>query len=309
MSAIMTFPLEPILKAYNVTARAVRKVRQPRRFNRARAALPLVGKVRDYWEKSDAALIAFLDDDGGWEVIAQHTGAVAKAERFPVLKELSAADKRLIAELIAKVGFFADAQSMVDAITAATALPTFEQASKFALGQLGVSSSVFELRNEGVRARILDRASTLRYSSERHGADTLATIVRNFYDLGRNPYNDAFLKDLKRTIGVQTDFEAKRFALTETAIVSEMATHETWKRNGVGRKKWNATGVNTRESHLALAGVEVPMDRAFQVGDAVGDHPCDPGLPPEELVNCHCWLTPVVDDSFDLDPRSVWEGQ
>jgi hypothetical protein len=307
MSAIMSFPLPTIVKAYNVTARAIRKVRKARRFNRAKAALALVGKVRGYWEKSDAALIEFLDG-GGWARIAEHTGAVAKSDRFEVAKSLSPADKKLIAELIAKVGFFENAQAMAEAITKATALDTFEQASKFALGQLGVTST-FELRNERVRDRILNRAQTLTYSSQRHGEATLETIVRNFYDLGRNPYNDAFLKDLKKTIGVQTDFEARRFALTETAIVSEMATHETWKRNGVGRKRWNATGVNTRESHIALAGAEVAMDKSFVVGESRGDHPCDPSLPPDEIVNCHCWLTPVIDDSFEIDPQAIWEGQ
>ena len=308
MSAVIPFAMPLIVRAFNITAKAVRKVRQPRRFNRAKASVPLVKRVHGYWKMSDEALIAFLDR-GGWKRIAEHTGAVAKAGPYAIAKELSAADKKLIAELIAKVGFFANADAMAEAIVKATAFDTFEQASKFALGQLGVTSSVFELRNTGVRERILSRAETLTYSSKRHGEDTLSTIVRNFYDLGRNPYNDQFLKDLKKTIGVQTDFEAKRFALTETAIVSEMATHETWKRNGVGRKKWNATGVNTRDSHLALAGAEVPMDQSFKVGESRGDHPCDPGLPPDELVNCHCWLTPVIDDSFEIDPQGIWEGQ
>lgn len=303
--SVIVFPVASLIKAFNVTARAVRKLRQPRRFNRAKAAGPLRGKVHEYWRKSDAAILAFMED-GGWDLIARHTGAV---KQTAIAKALDSEDKRLIAELIARIGFFEDAQMMADAIIAATALPTFEAASKFALSQLGVTSSVFELRNQGVREKILNRASMLRNSSERHGAETLATIVRNFYDLGRNPYNDAFLKDLKKTIGVKTDFEAKRFSLTETAIVSEMATHETWKRNGVGRKRWNATGVNTRDSHIALAGVEVAMNQEFEVGESRGEHPCDPRLPPEETNNCHCWLTPVVDDSFELDPQRLWEGQ
>jgi hypothetical protein len=44
-------------------------------------------------------------------------------------------------------------------------------------------------------------------------------------------------------------------------------------------------------------------------GPFAADHPLDPRLPAHELVNCHCWLSPVVDDDFEIDPGHVWEGQ
>ena len=300
------FPLMNLVKAYNVTTLAVRKLRSPKRFNRAQASVPMTKRVTALWKRDNDALFELLDG-GGWKRIAEHTGAVTKAVPWQVEKALNDSDKKLIAELLAKV-LIGDAAAMAQAIIKATSFDTFEQAAKFALGQLGVTSGKFEIKNSAVRERILNRAQTLTYSSQRHGEATLETIVRNFYDLGRNPYNDAFIKELKTTIGAKTDFEARRFALTETAIVSEIATHETWKRNGVGRKKWNATGVNTRDSHLTLAGAEVAMTGAFDVGGWPGDHPCDPKLPPDELVNCHCWLSPVIDDSFEIDPQGIWEG-
>jgi hypothetical protein len=136
-----------------------------------------------------------------------------------------------------------------------------------------------------------------------------STIVNHFYDLGQNPYDHSFLQDLKSALNEDLDWKAKRFALTETGIAAELAQAETYKRNGVTAKEWNITGDNTRPDHIELEGTVIGIHEKFDVGGSPGDHPLDPSLPADQIVNCHCWLSPVVDDDYELDPNNIWEGQ
>jgi hypothetical protein len=75
----------------------------------------------------------------------------------------------------------------------------------------------------------------------------------------------------------------------------------------VERKRWNATGMNTRDSHAALSGAVVAIEKKFDVGDEEADHPLDARLSPKEKVNCHCWMTPVVDEAFETE--ELWTGR
>jgi hypothetical protein len=96
--------------------------------------------------------------------------------------------------------------------------------------------------------------------------------------------------------------------LWRTGIASELAQVETYRRNGVGGKRWNCTGVNTRDAHAELGGESIGIDEKFDCGGYAADHPLDPSLPADELVNCHCWVSPVVSDDFEIDPERIWEG-
>ncbi|HZL57334.1 MAG TPA: hypothetical protein VFC21_09645, partial [Bryobacteraceae bacterium] len=125
----------------------------------------------------------------------------------------------------------------------------------------------------------------------------------------RNPYNDKFVEALRADLDVKTDWQAKRFALTETGIASELAQVETYRRNGVSNKRWNVTGVGTRADHADLSGAVAGIADKFDCGGYAADHPLDPSLPADELVNCHCWISPVVSDDFEIDPDRIWEGQ
>ena len=300
-------PVGPLLRSYQLTAAAVRKARGRRTFNREKASVPLRRETLAFWSGLDDRLFAWLDENEGWATIARHTGTAVQKAEFG--KALSEQDKRFIAELFLRFGGYLNAEEVARRILEATSIPTYEAAGQFALGQIGVANAVFELRNETIRDRILNRAQTLNYASTRHGSDTLETIVRNFYDLGRNPYDANFVRELKHTIQVKTEWEARRFALTETGIVAEIAQHDTFRRNGVGRKRWNIRGINTRPDHQDLEGVEVMISESFDVGGSMAEHPLDPDLPPDQLVNCRCYLTPVVDETFEIDPRRVWEGE
>ncbi|HZY74606.1 MAG TPA: hypothetical protein VFE22_15965 [Edaphobacter sp.] len=293
--------------AFNSVGRLRRKVRRTKRFDRAKASLPLYRRVREYWTDGLDALFSYLSQDDGWDKIQRHCQVALAAEQFA--KALSDSDRKFLQDLLAKFGFYNDVTSQATAIVKATSFDTFEEAATFALQKLGIESADFELRNERIRDLLLDRKSAAVFATRTSADAALDTVISNFYELGRNPYNQEFLDGLRKDLGYRADWEAKRFALTETGIAAELAQVETYRRNGIERKRWNILGQNTRPTHAELAGVEVAIGEKFDVGGFEADHPLDPNLPPEELVNCHCWLSPVVDDDYQIDPSKIWEGQ
>ena len=62
------------------------------------------------------------------------------------------------------------------------------------------------------------------------------------------------------------------------------------KRSGATWKTWHVTNIAVaRDSHKALNGKRIPIDATFPNGCRF---PCDPDCgKPEEVVNCHCFLT------------------
>lgn len=300
--------VEAMQACFGATAALLRKVRRARRFDRVRASRPLAERVRDYWNRGIEALFAYMDQSGGWDKILRHTGLAQLAAT--VRKDMTDEDRRLLLEILSNFGYFDDVDAVAAAIVRATRFDTFEQAAQFALGQLGVRGAAFQLRNERIRELLMQRKSAEIFATRSYIERVMETIMRHFHELGRNPYDDReFLADLKRDLNYAADWQAKRFALTETAIAAEMAQIEVYRRSGVRRKQWNILGLNTRPTHMELSGVEIGIEEKYYVGGYEADHPCDPRLPPEELVNCHCWLTPVVGDDFQLDPARIWEGQ
>lgn len=295
------------------TARLLRRVRRARRFDRVRASRKLYREVLAYWSGGLDSLFAHLDDSKGWDRLARHVQGGA-ADAGQVEKALSDKDRQLIVDLLAGFSYYDDVETVAAAIVEATRQETFEAAATFALRQLGIAAADFSLRNETIRAALLERVSAEIFATRNNIAGVMDSIVRNFYELGRNPADRKFLADLRQQMGDVTMAQAKRFALTETAIAAEMAQIETFRRNGVQRKKWHALGQNTRPSHQAMDDVEADIDEKFALASDDGnvylaDYPSDPSLPPHELINCRCWMSPVVNDEFQIDPDRIWEGQ
>ena len=92
---------------------------------------------------------------------------------------------------------------------------------------------------------------------------------------------------------------AKRIAQTERNRVQSQARADTIREAaGAGvvmHKRWSTRMVNSRDSHVALNGVEIPEGEKFHTiwGNAL-DYPGDPDAPAREVINCHCVLVPVV---------------
>lgn len=295
------------------TARLLRRVRRARRFDRVRASRKLYREVLTYWSGGIDALFTHLQHTKGWDRLARHVQGDA-VDAVRVEKALTEKDRQLIIDLLAGFSYYDDVETVAAAIVEATRQETFEEAAKFALRQLGIAAADFSLRNETIRAALLERVSAEIFATRNNIAGVMESMVRQFYELGRNPYDRRFLADLRQQLGDVTMAQAKRFALTETAIAAELAQLETFRRNGVQRKKWNALGQNTRPSHQAMDGAEAGIDEKFALASDDGntylaDSPSDPSLPPHELINCRCWMSPVVNDEFQIDPARIWEGQ
>ncbi|MBN7275094.1 hypothetical protein GNF18_08085 [Ligilactobacillus pobuzihii] len=65
--------------------------------------------------------------------------------------------------------------------------------------------------------------------------------------------------------------------------------------NNVIGFEWNHDSPKTpRENHMAMDGVRIAKGQTFNVGGYEARFPRDYNLPPEESVNCHCFLTPVM---------------
>lgn len=294
-------------RTFNALGFVIRRINRPRRFDRAAAMKPLLKEVSGYWSDGLDALFSYLSLHEGWEKIQRHVQLELASGQFA--KALSASDRTFIANLLTNFDFFGDVDKQAKTIIEATSFDTFAEAGKFALGQIGIGSSDFELKNEQIREKLLERAGAAIFATRNHIDSVFDTVVREFYDLGRNPYNAKFIEALRADLDVKTDWQAQRFALTETGIASELAQVETYRRNGVGKKRWNVTGQNTRSDHADLSGAVIGIADKFDCGGYGADHPLDPALPADELVNCHCWISPIVSDDFAIDPDRIWEGQ
>jgi hypothetical protein len=96
-------------------------------------------------------------------------------------------------------------------------------------------------------------------------------------------------------------------ARTEVVSASNKATLAVARDRGVATvKTWLATDDDrTRESHAAAeadpANQRIPMDHPFTVGGWPADYPGDPGLPPDEAINCRCTVVVERDPAAEQD--------
>lgn len=102
-----------------------------------------------------------------------------------------------------------------------------------------------------------------------------------------------------RDVTGQSQYQAQRVAQTErTRVQSQARAQAMDEAAALGvkvTKTWSARMVNTRDTHAELDGVTIPNDEAFQLSD--GDqlmYPGDPNGRAENVIQCHCILTPGV---------------
>jgi HK97 family phage portal protein len=93
-----------------------------------------------------------------------------------------------------------------------------------------------------------------------------------------------------------TEARAEMIARTEVIRASNWAATEAQKVAGIARRAWVATrDGRAREEHLALDGVEVPIDEPFKAGGASAMYPGDFGIASLD-VGCRCTVAAVLDD-------------
>ncbi|MBQ6625815.1 MAG: hypothetical protein IIX27_00810, partial [Ruminococcus sp.] len=93
--------------------------------------------------------------------------------------------------------------------------------------------------------------------------------------------------------GQIAEWMVRRIAQTETMIGMAHAGAVAADTLDVGfTKQWSAVMIRTRESHLAMDGIEIDQDDLFEVGDerALMRWPHDDafGAPAGEIINCAC---------------------
>jgi hypothetical protein len=94
-----------------------------------------------------------------------------------------------------------------------------------------------------------------------------------------------------RTTAITEILTASSRSQWEAYQQSPTVTGKTWRHSG-GKKN------NPRPKHVALDGTTVPVDDKFDVNGHEADYPRDPSLPASERVNCHCALSPSVDEKI-----------
>lgn len=104
---------------------------------------------------------------------------------------------------------------------------------------------------------------------------------------GKSPAKIA--KDLRET-GKFNKARASRIARTEVHMVSNFATQEAVKSTRLDtEKEWVAfIDDRTRDSHILMNGVKVPMEQDFLVGTSLMQYPGDPRGGAKNVINCRC---------------------
>ncbi|CAI6292044.1 putative protein YqbB [Bacillus subtilis] len=141
----------------------------------------------------------------------------------------------------------------------------------------------------------------------------LAEIMKlNTHEAVENILTDAIengssIQDIELTLKDMPQFDrdrARTTAITEVLAASSAAQHESYVQSpAVKKKKWRHSGSkknNPRENHLDLDGTVIAVDEEFQIPRS-GENcmfPRDPNLSAGERVNCHCVLSPVVDNEI-----------
>ncbi|MDU0154453.1 MULTISPECIES: phage head morphogenesis protein [Bacillus] len=119
--------------------------------------------------------------------------------------------------------------------------------------------------------------------------------------------NGSSIQDIELTLKDMPQFDRERArttAITEVLAASSAAQHESYAQSpAVKKKKWRHSGGkknNPRENHIDLDGTVIGVDEEFQMPGSSETcmFPRDPKLSAGERVNCHCVLSPVVDNEI-----------
>lgn len=160
---------------------------------------------------------------------------------------------------------------------------------------------IFDLKNPKVQKKIQDKVSKITGVNE-----TTKQKVKDKIEEMYNSDEDFTIRDIADELS-SDDFpefdKARATTIAQTEVLSSLnqATIEGYKQNSdlIDGKAWLPTYFHTRDTHLQ-AGEDYSMDNPIKVDDnfIVGGYECecpgDSGLPPAEVCNCSCCMSPVV---------------
>ena len=118
--------------------------------------------------------------------------------------------------------------------------------------------------------------------------------------LGDLPYEEEYIPQLSKDV-IETTFrhldDEYYFSEDRTILISQNEANTVMnnidyvsaKRSGKTRKTWVTELDNrTREWHVVMNNVEIPIDDYFVVGDDLMKYPHDYHASPENVINCRC---------------------
>ncbi|MEX0134932.1 hypothetical protein MRBLBA71_001469 [Bacillus nitratireducens] len=115
------------------------------------------------------------------------------------------------------------------------------------------------------------------------------------------------IKEIARELAKLPEFDRKRAkttAQTEVLAACSASQFESYRQSpAVTGKKWRHSGTKNnqpRDNHVAYDGTTVPVEEEFELPGS-GERcmfPRDSSLSGKERINCHCVLSPAVDNSI-----------
>lgn len=87
-------------------------------------------------------------------------------------------------------------------------------------------------------------------------------------------------------------FRTETIARTETGSALNFGRQTEMAEQGVEKKMWVATFINTRDSHAEVHGEIVDINDTFDVGGETMEFPHDPSGSAENVINCQCSVSP-----------------
>lgn len=120
--------------------------------------------------------------------------------------------------------------------------------------------------------------------------DRIRVIIVNALENGEG--KNEIIKKLKETTSMST-VRARTIAAQECNASLNAGNADMMEKGGAKSKTWNVRNMAVaRDSHKALNGKTVPIDKPFIIGNVRIMYPCDPNCNDAgEVVNCHCYLT------------------
>ena len=123
--------------------------------------------------------------------------------------------------------------------------------------------------------------------------DELKKILRHRMDIEDAIGVEKLTQLVFKDYGQIAEWMVRRIAQTETMIGMAHAGAVAADTLDVGfTKQWSAVMIRTRESHLAMDGIEIDQDDLFEVGDERElmrfPHDDSFGAPAGEIINCAC---------------------
>lgn len=127
-------------------------------------------------------------------------------------------------------------------------------------------------------------------------------VIRNVQTAYKEEKDDNWLDGIIAGLWVFGYTRSRSVAILETLRAYSGSHYESAQQNDaiVGFRWRHQDGVKEpRSSHVASDGIVMPKNIPFLINGVRIRYPRDPSLPPEESINCHCYLENVYEQTLE----------